>query len=127
MIAGEEKMGAASAVREGPDLMFMFKFCTHCGGCMSTGLGLILSQESAYLGRESLHRIHWVLVHTMSNDAFMRYAWSSDAKYPQFLRKEYEFNPLENWCNAFQSAHCPPIRSQFHWLACKRACISISG
>lgn len=69
---------------------------------MSTGLGLILSQESAYLGRESLHRIHWVLVHTMSNDAFMR-------------------------CNAFQSAHCPPIRSQFHWLACKRACISISG
>jgi hypothetical protein len=53
--------------------MFMFKFCTHCGGCMSTGLGLILSQESAYLGRESLHRIHWVLVHTTSNDAFMRY------------------------------------------------------
>ncbi|KAI5561241.1 hypothetical protein BDE02_16G101600 [Populus trichocarpa] len=90
------------ADRTGPDLMFVFKFCTHCGGCMSTGLGLILSQEYAYLGRESLHRIHWVLVHTMNNDAFMR-------------------------CNAFQSAHCPPIRSQFHWLACKRACISISG
>ncbi|KAL9374320.1 hypothetical protein Peur_033940 [Populus x canadensis] len=78
-------MGAASAIREGPDLMFVFKFCTYCGGCMSTGLGLILSQEYAYLGRESLHRIHWVLVHTMNNDAFMR-------------------------CNAFQSAHCPPIR-----------------
>lgn len=60
------------------------------------------TQESAYLGRESLNRIHWVLVHTMNNDSFKR-------------------------CNAFQSAHCPPIRSQFHWLACKRACISKSG
>ncbi|KAG6745243.1 hypothetical protein POTOM_051889 [Populus tomentosa] len=77
-------MGAASAIRE--VLYSLWRLHVNWFG----------TQESAYLGRESLNRIHWVLVHTMNNDSFMRYAWS-DAKCPQFLWKEYEFNPLENW------------------------------
>ncbi|KAG6744224.1 hypothetical protein POTOM_052935 [Populus tomentosa] len=57
-------MGAASAIRE--VLYSLWRLHVNWFG----------TQESAYLGRESLNRIHWVLVHTMNNDAFNRFSGS---------------------------------------------------